>query len=99
LILTDSLTIFLGDWLDLPVRVVPIAIAGLISPIIYIIAFGLGLGRALPKPAIGGSYLEFIIPGMVALSSMTVSFTGTVFSICGERLFTKNFCRNVITSY
>jgi ABC-type multidrug transport system permease subunit len=32
-----------------------------------------------------------MLPGMVALSSMTVSFTGTVFSICGERLFTKTF--------
>jgi ABC-2 type transport system permease protein len=91
LILTDSFTIFWGDWLDLRVRVVQIASAGLVSPIIYIIAFGLGLGSSLPKPAIGASYLEFIIPGMVALSSMTVSFTGTVFSICGERLFTKIF--------
>jgi ABC-type multidrug transport system permease subunit len=45
----------------------------------------------LPKPAIGGNYLEFMLPGMVALSSMTVSFTGTVFSICGERLYTKTF--------
>jgi ABC-type Na+ efflux pump permease subunit len=28
---------------------------------------------------------------MVALSSMTVSFVGTTFSICGDRLFTKSF--------
>lgn len=90
-IFTDSLTIFWGDWLDLRTRIISVASAGLISPIIYIIAFGLGLGSSLPKPAIGGNYLEFIIPGMVALSSMTVSFSGTVFSICGERLFTKNF--------
>jgi ABC-2 type transport system permease protein len=45
----------------------------------------------MPKPAIGGNYLEFMLPGMVALSSMTVSFTGAVFSICGERLFSKTF--------
>jgi len=90
-ILTDTITVFWGEWLDLRTRILPVAAAGLVSPVIYILAFGFGLGSSLPKPAIGGNYLEFILPGMVALSSMTVSFTGTVFSICGERLFTKTF--------
>jgi ABC-type multidrug transport system permease subunit len=43
------------------------------------------------KPAAGDNYLQFILPGMVALSSMTISFAGTTFSICGERLYTKTF--------
>jgi ABC-type multidrug transport system permease subunit len=43
------------------------------------------------KPAAGDNYLQFILPGMIALSSMTISFTGTTFSICGERLYTKTF--------
>ena len=47
LILADSLTIFWGDWLDLRVRVIQIASSGLISPLIYIIAFGLGLGTSI----------------------------------------------------
>jgi len=90
-ILADTLTVFWGDWLDLRVRILPVAAAGLVSPVIYILAFGLGLGSSLPKPAIGGNYLEFILPGMVALSSMTISFSGTVFSICGDRIYTKTF--------
>ncbi|WP_366854076.1 hypothetical protein [Microcoleus sp. PH2017_22_RUC_O_B] len=90
-ILTDTITVFWGEWLDLRVRILPIAAAGLTSPLIYILAFGFGLGSSMPKPAIGGNYLEFMLPGMVALSSMTVSFTGAVFSICGERLFSKTF--------
>ncbi|MEG4805060.1 ABC transporter permease [Microcoleus sp. ARI1-B5] len=90
-ILTDTITVFWGEWLDLRVRILPIAAAGLTSPLIYILAFGFGLGSSMPKPAIGGNYLEFMLPGMVALSSMTVSFTGTVFSICGERLYSKTF--------
>ncbi|MDF0552023.1 ABC transporter permease [Kamptonema sp. UHCC 0994] len=90
-IVADTLTVFWGDWLDLRIRILPVAAAGLVSPIIYILAFGLGLGSSLPKPAIGGNYLEFMLPGMVALSSMTISFSGTVFSICGERLYTKTF--------
>ncbi len=94
-LVADSLTIFWGDWLELRARVVQIASSGLISPLIYILAFGFGLGNSIkPGAAISSSfdnYLEFILPGMVALSSMTVSFVGTTFSICGDRLFTKNF--------
>lgn len=91
-ILTDSLTVFWGEWLDLRVRILQVIASGLISPLIYILAFGLGLGSALHvKPPVGDSYLQFILPGMVALSSMTISFGGTTFSICGERLYSKTF--------
>lgn len=91
----DSITVFWGDWLDLRARLTQIAASGLISPLIYIVAFGLGLGNSIrPGTSISsdyGSYLEFILPGMVALSSMAISFGGTTFSICGERLFSKTF--------
>lgn len=93
-ILADTLTIFWGEWLDLRVRIVQIAATGLVSPLIYIVGFGLGLGSALDatmKPTVGDNYLQFILPGMIALSSMTISFGGTTFSICGDRLFTKTF--------
>jgi len=93
-ILSDSLTVFWGDWLDLRVRILQVAASGLVSPLIYILAFGLGLGSALDRaitPPAGDNYLQFILPGMVALSSMTICFGGTTFSICGERLYTKTF--------
>ncbi|MDX2245032.1 MAG: ABC transporter permease [Leptolyngbyaceae cyanobacterium bins.302] len=91
---SDTLTVFWGDWLDLRVRLVQVAASGLISPLIYIVGFGLGLGSALDSamtPSAGDNYLQFILPGMVALSSMVISFGGTTFSICGDRLFTKTF--------
>lgn len=80
--------------MDLRVRIPQVAASGLISPLIYILAFGLGLGSSIDRvaePSAGDSYLEFILPGMVALSSMVISFGGTTFSICGDRLFTKTF--------
>ncbi|MBD2005155.1 MULTISPECIES: ABC transporter permease [Cyanophyceae] len=94
-LIADTLTVFWGDWLDLRVRILPVAASGLVSPLIYILAFGLGLGNSI-KPGAGissnyNNYLEFMLPGMVALSSMVISFTGTTFSICGERLYTKTF--------
>lgn len=93
-IAADSLTVFWGDWLDLRTRIAQVAASGLVSPLIYILAFGLGLGSALDTvitPPAGETYLQFILPGMVALSSMTISFGGTTFSICGERLYSKTF--------
>ncbi len=90
----DTITIFWGEWLDLRARLTQIAATGLISPLIYVLAFGFGLGSSIDqvsKPVIGDSYLEFILPGMIALSSMTISFGGTTFSICGDRLFSKTF--------
>lgn len=93
-IFADSLTVFWGDWLDLRVRIPQVAASGLVSPLIYILAFGLGLGSAIDQaitPPAGDNYLQFILPGMVALSSMTISFGGTTFSICGERLYSKTF--------
>ncbi|NJR65252.1 MAG: ABC transporter permease [Leptolyngbyaceae cyanobacterium CRU_2_3] len=91
-ILADSLTVFWGEWLDLRVRVLQVVASGLVSPLIYILGFGLGLGSAMNiQPPVGDNYLQFILPGMVALSSMTISFGGTTFSICGERLYSKTF--------
>ncbi len=43
-----------------------------VSPILYLIAFGLGMGREV---RVGDrSYLEFLIPGLVAMSSMVQAF-------------------------
>ncbi|MEB3231350.1 MAG: ABC transporter permease [Leptolyngbyaceae bacterium] len=95
LIFSDSLTVFWGEWLDLRARIPQIAASGLVSPLIYILAFGMGLGSALDRSNIpfsaGDNYLHFSLPGMIALSSMTISFGGTTFSICGERLYSQTF--------
>lgn len=44
----------------------------LVSPLLYLITFGLGLGRNIIIS--GGSYLDFVVPGIIALSAMTASF-------------------------
>lgn len=43
-----------------------------IGPTLYLIAFGLGMGKDVQLD--GHSYLEFLIPGLVAMNSMTQSF-------------------------
>ncbi|MDA8162097.1 MAG: ABC transporter permease [Desulfobacteraceae bacterium] len=48
-----------------------------VSPILYLVAFGFGMGRHVTFN--GRTYLEFLIPGLVAMSSMTQAF-----AIAGE---------------
>jgi len=43
-----------------------------VSPLLYVLAFGFGMGRDVQVE--GRSYLEFLIPGLVAMSSMTQAF-------------------------
>ncbi|MEW6573382.1 MAG: ABC transporter permease [Bacillota bacterium] len=59
----------------------------LISPFLYLVAFGWGLGRSITVES--GSYLDFAVPGIIALSAMTVSFNATGISLNMSRLYHK----------
>ena len=49
-------------------------IAGMaVSPLLYLIAFGYAVGSTV-RFGDGHTYLEFLIPGLIAMSSMTQSF-------------------------
>jgi ABC-2 type transport system permease protein len=58
-------------------------------PIIYLIAFGFGLGRSVRID--GGDYLSFLLPGLVAMSSMNNSYTWVANSLNLNRLYFKTF--------
>jgi len=57
----------------------------LVSPVLYLTAFGWGLGRGINVE--GASYLEFVIPGIIALTAMTSSFSGAGMKLNVDRLF------------
>jgi ABC-type multidrug transport system permease subunit len=57
--------------------------------VLYLLAFGYGLGRGVTVE--GYSYLEFVIPGIVALTAMTSSFNGAGLKLHVDRLFYKCF--------
>jgi len=64
-------------------------LSAMMLPIIYFVVFGLGLGRTVQ---IGGkSYLSFLIPGLVAMTSMTNSYTWIANSLNLNRLYFKTF--------
>jgi ABC-2 type transport system permease protein len=56
---------------------------------LYLLAFGYGLGRGVTVE--GFSYLEFVIPGIIALTAMTTSFNAAGMKLHVDRLFYKCF--------
>jgi len=63
--------------------------SAMVIPIIYLVAFGLGLGRQVN---VGGmDYLSFLIPGLVAMSSMNNSYSWVASSLTLNRLYFKTF--------
>jgi hypothetical protein len=61
----------------------------LVAPILYLLAFGYGLGRGASIE--GFSYLEFVIPGILALTAMTTAFNTSGLKLHVDRLFYKCF--------
>jgi ABC-2 type transport system permease protein len=58
-------------------------------PLLYLLAFGLGLGRSVQLS--GGSYLNFLLPGLVAMSSMNNSYNWVASGLNLSRLYFKTF--------
>jgi len=65
-------------------------ITSLVSPVLYLVAFGWGLGRGINVEG-APSYLEFVIPGIIAITAMTSSFNGAGMKLNVDRLFYKCF--------
>ncbi len=63
--------------------------SAMVVPVIYLIAFGLGLGKSVRLS--GYDYLTFLIPGLVAMSSMNNSYTWVASALNLNRLYFKTF--------
>jgi ABC-type multidrug transport system permease subunit len=63
--------------------------SAMMVPLIYLIVFGYGLGRSVRLS--GGDYLTFLIPGLVAMSSMNNSYTWVASALNLNRLYFKTF--------
>lgn len=62
-----------------------ITLAAIITPLLYLIVFGLGI----QVTSHGEPYLNFLIPGIVAMSTMTGSFGAVAQNMSVQRLYEK----------
>lgn len=59
----------------------------LVGPLLYLVAFGWGLGRSIRMD--GSSYMDFVVPGIIVLTAMTTSFNGIGVYINISKLYNK----------
>lgn len=59
----------------------------MVAPILYMVAFGWGLGRSINTGT--GSYLDFLVPGILALNSMNIAFNSLT-PVHAERIYHKS---------
>lgn len=64
-------------------------VSAMVTPMIYLATFGFGLGRDVRIQ--GTSYLGFLLPGLVAMTSMNNSYNWVATSLNLNRLYMKTF--------
>jgi len=74
---------------DLRRRWRAIVATSLVQPLLYLVAFGYGMGRGVSFE--GVDYLAFVIPGIIALTAFSVSFNGAASKLQVDRFFFKSF--------
>lgn len=87
--LADAYSILWADLVVLRRRLVRFLVTTLVSPLLYLFAFGWGLGRGITVD--GTSYFAFVVPGIIALTAMNSSFTGAGTRLNVDRLYFKSF--------
>ena len=93
MLLRDIWTVFWRDWVVLRRRLKKFIFSRMVAPMLYMIAFGWGLGRSIQVT--DGSYLDFLVPGILALNSMNISFN-SVTPVHSERIYHKSLEEYII---
>ena len=83
------LTVLWEKWVEFRRGWVQITLAALVSPLLYILTFGLGLGQTMAVE--GRPYLDFLLPGVVALTTMNASFNAIGMPLNVQRLYEHSF--------
>ena len=78
-----------SDLMFMKHNLINITVMTIMSPLLYLIAFGYGLRSGTTD--IGVSYVAFVIPGIMALSSLSSSFGSTSTRVNVQRLYYKCF--------
>ena len=76
-----------GDFKFMRHNVVNIIISSIMSPLLYLLAFGFGLGMGKGIEIDGVPYTAFIIPGIAALTSLSASFGAVSTRLNVQRLY------------
>ena len=79
------ITVLWEKWVEFRRDFYKITVAAMISPLMYLIVFGLGIRTT----SHGEPYINFLVPGLVAMVTMTGSFGAIAQNMSVQRLYEK----------
>lgn len=79
------ITVLWEKWVEFRRDFYKITVAAMISPLMYLLIFGMGIQTT----SHGEPYLHFLIPGIVSMSTMTGSFSAIAQNMSVQRLYEK----------
>ena len=87
------ITILWEKWREFRRDFYKITLAAMIAPLMYLVVFGMGIKTVTN----GQPYLNFLIPGVVALTTMNGSFNAIAQNLNVQRLYEKAFDQVMIS--
>ena len=85
----EIITVLWREYLFFKRRIGRITSSAIMSPVLYLIAFGWGLGKDVVVE--GATYMHFLIPGLIAMTTMNTGFNAVSSRIISSRLFERSF--------
>jgi ABC-type polysaccharide/polyol phosphate export permease len=88
-ILDESYRVAWGDLCYFKENAVTILISCLIGPLLYLVAFGYGIGSGMQSGV--DDYVRFIIPGIISMATLSATFSFVSSKILIQKLFYTSF--------
>lgn len=87
------ITVLWEKWVEFRRDFYKITLAAMVAPLMYLIVFGLGIQTT----SHGEPYLNFLIPGIVSLTTMTASYNAIAQNLNVQRLYERAFDQVMIS--
>ena len=94
-IVNAVVTVLWEKWVEFRFEWKKITASALVSPLLYLIALGWGLGSA--SAVTERPYIDFLVPGILALTTMNTSFSAVAQPLNVQRLFEHSFDHIIIS--
>ncbi len=87
-ILDETYRVAWGDLVYMKGNMIEVLLSSLVGPLLYLLAFGFGVGGNMEDPA---GYVMYIVPGIIALTTLSATFSTISMKILVQRLFYMSF--------
>ena len=89
-LIDETFRVALSDLYYFKRNFILLTVTSLVTPLLYMFAFGYGVGNSVDEME-GVSYIAFIIPGVVAINTMTSSFNTISHKLMIQKRFYESF--------